>query len=520
MTKLSEESDRVGSESAIRPARLSLRMLRLYRVCDGFSGNLIYFMVVTGPWLFGTTRDWTIQFMDIVGLALGAMFLLKLMIRVWTGYRNSRWDERDRHSANHDNEAMQGRRFVNRSLAALTVLILGFCLTSVINASAKLDPETKNFQYYRHLAWLPSSHDQTASWQAFWTYLALAGFFWALHDWLVAKDTVEERAGRANDGDFSGSWGRLMPERLRRLLWIVSISGGLLGVESIAQRLSGTNNILFFWPPLLQQHADAEFGPYAYRSNGAQYFNLIWPLTLGFWWTMHRETRRRSKSSRFARHHLVLVAAMVMAACPIIATTRAGTAVDLVMMAAAVVILLTAQRKGDVRARLKIVGGLLLTLGLASLFGWQAMERRLEPGSFDEGLAGRNSIYQIAGRMADDFPLFGSGPGTFHSLYRFYQDAEEDFTVVNLHNDWLETLITFGYAGSVLVALAFLTVLLRWFIPGGVQAGIRLVSLIWLALAGCLAHARYDFPLQIHSVLAAFLLLCGILFSVSQSSAH
>ena len=32
-----------------------------------------------------------------------------------------------------------------------------------------------------------------------------------------------------------------------------------------------------------------------------------------------------------------------------------------------------------------------------------------------------------------------------------------------------------------------------------------------LALAGCLVHARFDFPLQIHSILFLFLLIAAML---------
>ena len=35
-----------------------------------------------------------------------------------------------------------------------------------------------------------------------------------------------------------------------------------------------------------------------------------------------------------------------------------------------------------------------------------------------------------------------------------------------------------------------------------------------LALAGCLIHARFDFPLQIHSVLFLFLVICALLLAL------
>jgi uncharacterized membrane protein YcaP (DUF421 family) len=67
--------------------------------------------------------------------------------------------------------------------------------------------------------------------------------------------------------------------------------------------------------------------------------------------------------------------------------------------------------------------------------------------------------------------------------------------------------------------LALVTVILRWFARGGICGGRRFVVLMWLALGGCLVHARFDFPFQMHSVLFLFLILCAILFTVSRRPA-
>ena len=59
----------------------------------------------------------------------------------------------------------------------------------------------------------------------------------------------------------------------------------------------------------------------------------------------------------------------------------------------------------------------------------------------------------------------------------------------------------------------------RWFFPGAIHGGWRMISLLWLSLAGCLLHARFDFPLQIYSVLMLFLVVCAILFTLSRRRA-
>ena len=45
--------------------------------------------------------------------------------------------------------------------------------------------------------------------------------------------------------------------------------------------------------PDIHKTAETQLGPFAYRSNGAQYFNLLWPVCLGFWWTLHRSASSR-----------------------------------------------------------------------------------------------------------------------------------------------------------------------------------------------------------------------------------
>jgi hypothetical protein len=40
--------------------------------------------------------------------------------------------------------------------------------------------------------------------------------------------------------------------------------------------------------------------------------------------------------------------------------------------------------------------------------------------------------------------------------------------------------------------------------------------LLWVSLGGCMVHARFDFPFQVHSVLALFLVLCAVLSCLSR----
>jgi len=146
-------------------------------------------------------------------------------------------------------------------------------------------------------------------------------------DWLLGKSTVEERGEFQAKGSDGEAQAELLPARMRRLFWLLAINGGLLGVEGIIQRLEGSGKLLFLVRPQIHKTAATQFGPYAYYANASQYFNLLWPGCLGFWWMLHL-------SSGFKRHghHLVLLCCAIMAACPIISTSRGGTLVTVGML--------------------------------------------------------------------------------------------------------------------------------------------------------------------------------------------
>ena len=495
--------------------------VQLYRICDDLSGMLIFPMLVFSPWAFGTTESWSIWTMNIAGYALEILLLAKLFIRGPKGYTALRWENFSSHSATKTRHRHPLARLLTRSLAWLTLAVLAFCLVSAWNAFYTYDPDTRVFEPHRCLTWLPHSLDGHRSWFTFWTYLGLAGSFWAIRDWLLGMTPAEERAVRGGNEDDISKRLRLLPGRLRQLLWVLFINGALLGVESIVQRASGSTKLLFVVQPLVNPAGVDQFGPYAYRGNAADYFNLLWPVCLGFWWTL-----QRAGGQRFRSHHALLGCAAVMAACPIISTSRGGALVAAGILVLAVVFLtvtnfLASARRSEDRQTRRSTAVMLgiffvLALALGGYFGWNSLEPRLE--QIGEGFQNREEIFNSAKPMAADFPLFGTGPGTFGTVFQLYRISNATYWPEQLHNDWLETRITFGWLGLALLLAALACVGLRWFVPGGIRGGRRLVILISLALAGCLIEAVFDFPFQIHSILLLFLVFCAVLFSLSRRS--
>lgn len=519
-----------AARGATRPHRPPAPWLALgaadvlwYRICDDLSGVIIFAMLVFSPWAFGTTQPWSIWTMNFAGYALGLLLLVKVFLRQAKGYPAMRWDGFSAGAGTHPGRAPRAVRRLTRALAGLTFVLLGYCVVAAVNASADYNPQTQLFEYHSYLGWLPHSFDRQRTWFYFWMYLGLAGSFWASWDWLSGLTPGEARAARGLAEPDAGGLARRLPDRLRWLLWLLCVNGAILGLEGIVQRLSGSSELLFLVQPHVVHEGEHHFGAYAYRSNAAQYFNLVWPLGLGLWWTL-----QRSGGQRGGTHHLLLFCTAIMAACPIISTTRGGALVAVTMLVVAVIYLSATslrelgRRTSEGSAGRGTHGWLLLffvlVLGLGWYFGWALLAPRME--QLGQGFEGRDEMFDMARPMARDYPVFGTGPGTFATVFQLYRISNSTYWPEQLHNDWLETRITFGWVGLALLLAAVGCVGLRWLAPGRIRAGRRLVVLGWLALAGCFVHAYYDFPFQIYSIVLLFLVVCAILFSVSGRSSR
>jgi O-antigen ligase len=487
--------------------------VQLYRVCDDLSGVLIFSMLVFSPWAFGTTQPWSIWMMNVAGYILGVLLLAKLWVREVKGYPAPRWENFSKHSGTALRRRHRSTKFLIRTLAILTLAVLAYCLTTALNAAATYDSNTRLFDYHHYLGWLPHSFDSHRTWFYFGMYFGLAGSFWAVWDWLLGMTTNEGRATRLGAGSEIGKSLLFLPLRLRWLLWIICVNGTLVGIEAIVQRVSNSNKLLFLVQPLVNWQGETQFGPYAYRSNAAQFFNLIWPLCLALWWTLHRATGFRA-----GRHHILLGCATIVAACPIISTSRGGALVAVGCLILAMVLLIAANiyTRGQSGCSTLVVLVLFFSavISLGWVLGWKLLEPRME--QIGEGYQNREEIYDSACSMATDYPLFGTGPGTFATVFQLYRISNSTYWPEQLHNDWLETRITFGWFGLILLLMALGCIVFRWFAPGGIRASKWFVLLAWLGPLGCLVHACFDFPFQIYSILFLFLVICAALFAMTR----
>jgi O-antigen ligase len=477
-------------------------MFKVLRVFDVMSGAALLLMAVLAPWMLGVTTQETISALNGLGFLSGGLWIVQRVIR-------------SRASAGRQAPAeYPGARWPMACVWGLVITLLGYVLCSALNPKASLQytftpghtlATGVEIDYLDPIEWLPQSHDRDRTLRAFWKYLAIVFSFAAARDWLMG---TSRRERRSDDGTY-----RFPGDRMQWLLWTLAMNAAAVALVGMLQRLDGTQELLWTFANHLNG-GDGSFGPFPYRSNGAQYLNLMWPVTLGFWWVLRRRNvARRSVSNRSGGdpHVLLLVLAVLTAAGVVVANSRGGFLV-LVGLLVAVFVLVMVRSKRQTGFRIGVVAAILAVLGVGGWLGGEAMMARFRSEDLS-GMSGRKMIYEDTARMAQDFAVFGSGAETFAPLYYFYRRKDPEWNAY-VHDDYLETRVTFGTVGFVIIVLIFLAVWLVPFFGNCIPTPPEFILLIGVAMVGVLIHAKSDLPFQIYSIHSQFVLLCAVLTSL------
>ncbi len=477
-------------------------MSKVLRVLDTMLGAILLLMAVLSPWMLGATTRETIWALNGLGLLSGGLWIFQRVVRSRA------------HADRHSPSKQLGARWPMACVWGLVITLLGYVLCSALNPKASLQytftpgypfASGVEIEYLEAIEWLPQSHDQGRTLRAFWKYLAIVLSFAAARDWLMGASRRERRSGDETP--------RFPGDRMQWLLWILAINSAAVSLVGMLQRLDGTQHLLWTFANHINGGYGA-FGPFPYQSNGAQYLNFMWPVTLGFWWVLRRRNlTRRSASHRSGGdpHVLLLVLAALTAAGVVVANSRGGFLV-LVGLLVAVLVLMMLGAKRQVGFKLGVMAAMLAVLGVGGWLGGEAMMARFRSEDLG-GMNGRKLIYEDTARMAEDFAVFGSGAETFAPLYYFYRKKDPQWNAY-VHDDYLETRVTFGTVGFVIILMIFLAVWLVPFFGNGIPAPPEMFLLIGVAMVGILIHAKFDLPFQIYSIHSQFVLLCAVLTSL------
>jgi len=306
---------------------------------------------------------------------------------------------------------------------------------------------------------------------------------------------------------------------LLRLWYVIGLAGGSIALLGLLQKATGADMI--FWRPQTPWplRINTFFATYYYHGNAGAFLNLIWPLSFGL---VIRSFARESHPWMRAMWTSVFLITM---AAVLANTSRMAQLVALLLLVAICVQFgPTLLRKLSGGKGVAVVGALAIGLALIAFAQASHFEQALKRWRSETEHIPNDARWQVSRVAVRALPhggLFGFGPGTFRVVFPTYNLTGSDQVLGTwrfLHEDYLQTLLEWGWVGGILWALLFF---------GGITVGIRsykehasrewtprrrvLQPLVITALIGVALNALVDFPAQIESIqlyVATYLGLC------------
>ena len=301
-----------------------------------------------------------------------------------------------------------------------------------------------------------------------------------------------------------------------RLWYAIAIAGGSIALFGLVQKATGARMI--FWQATRQHDFYTFFATYYYHANAGAFLNLVLPPVAGLvLWSIARQARPFSRA-------VWITTALVVTSAILSNTSRMAQAVGaLLIVSISVALARPAFRmiaRGEKQTVLLAAVVVVITVGAIAqaarldqpLGRWQDFSKQWRVDA-------RWPANRAALNGVGDAGWFGLGPGTFRATFPRYQESFGDELRGSwrfLHNDYLQTILEWGWLGSALIGVLFF---------GGIGIGLRsyfkargwsnrqriFLASGLLALTGVALHAIVDFPLQILSLqlfVATYLGIC------------
>ena len=431
---------------------------------------LLYAALFFAPWAYGGTTSWSIHILDTLMAGILVLWLIELLFN---------------------------RRKPRFSSLLLFLLIALFAIGGwmVLNAGAILDTDFSVFVAIpKPIPHAPGSIDYvlSAAWMIRVALLSGTMLF-------VADLSQDNR-------------------RLLHLFYVVGAVAGSIALLGLVQKATGAPMI--FWQSSPQEPVKTFFATFYYHGNAGAFLNLVLPVSAGL--ALRAFTAPSGPNVR-----------ALWAACFVLclAAVAANTSRMAQVVALLIFVLLGWRLGPALLCRLSHTERKAAFTGAAAFF---VLLCALAQASHLDQPVGRwreltenipNDARWLAARVAigilPDAGALGFGPGTFRVLFPVYNNAHTPPVPGFwrfLHEDYLQTLLEWGWLGSALWALLFF---------GGIIFAIRnlcrsraenwsprrrlFLPLLLIALGSVAIHALVDFPLQIASIqlyVAAYLGIC------------
>lgn len=246
---------------------------------------------------------------------------------------------------------------------------------------------------------------------------------------------------------------------LRSAARLITIGGAIAGLAGLAARATAPTLLLWTWP--VADPAAKPYGPFVNRNHFATWLLMAACLAAGYL-VAHLRSHglTHARSLRLAIHDLLADGtALLMTACTaaiLLALFASGSRGGLLGLGMATLTGAAAGRRAGASRRALLVGGvaLVVAFGAAAWLNADLILGRLVPGTEVQ----RSTIWRETLPIVRDFPVVGTGVGTFRWAMRVYQQTTPELLFNTAHNEYLQLVAE----GGVLLLIPAAVALMSW----------------------------------------------------------
>lgn len=405
---------------------------------------LIALLLIFTPIAFGSVELWAYSLMELGILLILTLWAIQRLIisdsNPLPKDSGLKFDPTNRISRTPNSKLIILALFLFLTLLLLQMVPLPGGLLRILSPNAyalrlDLSPSTFFLSFFPFVTWIE-----------FFKWLTLSGFFL-----------------------FLLFWRGLGQKRIEKLILVVFFVGLFESLYGMFEFFSGHRHILH----LRMDHlVTAVTGTFINRNAFAGYLLMVIPLSLGYLFSkeVHRAGGfmgwRQRLSSLDGKSFLIAFGIILMILSLLFSGSRMGI-VSLLLSFSLISVLFRNREEGRTFSKSSI-----LIFGLALLWAaWIGLDAVISRFfTTTESFEDRWRLWTNTLQIIRDYPLFGTGLGTFTQIFPMYRSFHIRGLITHAENDFLQLMAEAGLIGAGLIGLLFIYLLYR----GG--AGIRRLS--------------------------------------------
>ena len=313
-----------------------------------------------------------------------------------------------------------------------------------------------------------------------------------------------------------------------RIVRAIAVIGMIASIAAIIQTAENKELLYGFWKP--QDAGARPYGPFVNRNHFATWVIMASPLVFGH--LLARAPAARdgqpllqrvvAAAEQLGSIRIWLAASVcVMTLAVLISTSRSGL-IGLMAAFAASALFSRGRHQPHTR-RWTIFQGVLLAAVVLTFANFDSLMMRVDETLAPQGAdRGRQAIWHDTLRVIHDFPVTGTGAGTYGAAIITYQTAEPGYAIGQAHNHYLQLAAEGGMMVGVpaLLACACFAWLSRRRLADDLSANVLVRAGAIAGVAGVLVQSIWETGLRMPANAMLFAVLAAIATHASAASTH